>query len=389
MNTVVHPDDDRDRSDDGRDDTPAVAVRGGEHGLDLLGALLAEHVVELLTDLALGGVLAVDQSGDGRRDDQEGREREGRVVRERRADPRRLVLLPLLPGLNEELLDVLECVSHRFLPTQVIWSEPMRRQAKKRLLIVLGVLVLLLVALRIALEPIVERYVNHVLAKNESYSGRIEDVDIHLLRGAYVIKGTVIEKKDGSSVVPFLDIPEIDLSVEWKALLKGSIVAEIEMMRAEGQLRRRLRRVEPGGRRDGLARDRQGAASRSKINRFAVVNGQVHYVDPTAKPKVDVAVNELNVEATNLTNSEDLSGSLVATVKARGKPLDLGQFELETSLDPYADQPTFDLNATIEGLAARERERLPEGVRQARSSRPARSMRTPSSRRRMVTSRGT
>ena len=87
-----------------------------------------------------------------------------------------------------------------------------------------------------------------------------------------------------------------------------------------------------------------------QINRFTIVDGQVHYVDPTAKPKVDLEVDDLDVEATNLTNSEDLSGSLVATVKAHGKPLGLGQFNLEASVDPYADQPTFDMNASMKGV---------------------------------------
>lgn len=225
----------------------------------------------------------------------------------------------------------------------------MRRQAKKRLLIVLGVLVLLLVALRIALEPIVERYVNHVLAKNESYTGSIDDVDIHLFRGAYQIQGTVIEKRDGTSVMPFLDIPEIDLSVEWKALLHGSIVAEIEMREPKvnfvggsGESN------QAGGGTDW--RETVKELVPLKINRFAIVDGQVHYVDPTAKPKVDVEVNDLDVEATNLTNSEDLSDTLVANVRASGKPLGLGQFQLEASLDPYADLPTFDMNATMKGV---------------------------------------
>jgi hypothetical protein len=225
----------------------------------------------------------------------------------------------------------------------------MRRQAKKRILIVLGVVVALFVALHFALEPIVERYVNRVLAKNESYTGSIEDVDLHLFRGAYTIHGTVLEKRDGSSTMPFLDIPRIDLSVEWKALLKGSIVAEIEMHEPKVNF--------VGG--SGESNQAGGGADWRqtvkdlvplKINRFAIVDGQVHYVDPTAKPKVDVQLDDLDVEATNLTNSEDLSDTLVASVKASGKPLGLGRFEAQASVDPYADLPTFDLNASMIGV---------------------------------------
>jgi hypothetical protein len=174
-------------------------------------------------------------------------------------------------------------------------------------------------------------------------------VDIHLLRGAYVIQGTVLEKKDGTSIVPFLDIPEIDLSVEWKALLHGSIVAQIEMREPKVNF--------VGG--SGASNQAGGGTDWRetvkdlvplKINRFAIVNGQVHYVDPTAKPKVDLQVDDLDVDATNLTNSEKLAGSLVANVKAHGKPLGLGQFNLEASVDPYADQPTFDMNATMKSI---------------------------------------
>jgi len=225
----------------------------------------------------------------------------------------------------------------------------MRRQAKKRLLIVLGVVVLLLVAIRIGLDPIVTKYVNHVLAKNESYTGKIDDVDIHLLRGAYTIQGLVLEKKDGKSVTPFLDIPEIDLSVEWKALLHGSVVAKIELREPKVNF--------VGGSGDSNQagggtdwRQQVKDLVPLQINRFTIVDGQVHYVDPTSKPKVDLEVDDLDVEATNLTNSEDLSGSLVATVKAHGKPLGLGQFNLDASVDPYADQPTFDMNASLKGV---------------------------------------
>jgi hypothetical protein len=225
----------------------------------------------------------------------------------------------------------------------------MRRQAKKRLLIVLGVLVLLLVAIRVALDPIVTKYINHVIAKNESYTGKIDDVDIHLFRGAYTIQGLVLEKKDGKSVTPFLDIPEIDLSVEWKALIHGSVVAKIELREPKVNF--------VGG--SGASNQAGGGTDWRQqvkdlvpleINRFTIVNGQVHYEDPTSKPKVDLEVDDLDVEATNLTNSEKLAGSLVATVKARGKPLGLGQFNLEASVDPYADQPTFDMNASMKGV---------------------------------------
>ena len=58
----------------------------------------------------------------------------------------------------------------------------------------------------------------------------LKDIDIALIRGAYVIKELKIEKIENNSkkdTIPFLTTPEIDLSVEWKSLFKGSVVGEV------------------------------------------------------------------------------------------------------------------------------------------------------------------
>jgi hypothetical protein len=53
----------------------------------------------------------------------------------------------------------------------------------------LPVLVVALVAFRIALPTIVRDYVNRTLSKIPGYRGQVTDVDIHLWRGAYTIRG--------------------------------------------------------------------------------------------------------------------------------------------------------------------------------------------------------
>jgi hypothetical protein len=222
----------------------------------------------------------------------------------------------------------------------------MKRQAKRRLLVVLAVVVVVLIGLRLALPTIVERYVNRVLDRSPDYDGHVTDVDIALIRGAYVIDGLLVEKTEGKAPVPFLDIERIDLSVEWRALLDGAFVAEVELQHPKVNF------VGGSGAQNQAGGDTDWRETVKdlvplEINRFAVVDGEVHYVDPTARPKVDVEVMDLQLEAYNLTNSEDLSGSLVATVEATGKPLNLGDFRLQASVDPYADTPTFDLDAAI------------------------------------------
>ena len=88
----------------------------------------------------------------------------------------------------------------------------------------------MLVAARVALPYVVKRYVNKTLAELPGYSGSVADIDISLWRGAYQIQGLRVVKTGGKVPVPFVSSRLIDLSVEWKALLNGSIVAEIEVI---------------------------------------------------------------------------------------------------------------------------------------------------------------
>src|SRR3954464_5003025 len=97
-----------------------------------------------------------------------------------------------------------------------------RESRKKRIILVIaGSLVLLLIAFRIALPYILLRYVNRQLATIEGYRGHVDDIDVSLYRGAYTIKTIYLNKTGGAIPVPFFNADEIDLSVEWRALLNG------------------------------------------------------------------------------------------------------------------------------------------------------------------------
>ncbi len=69
---------------------------------------------------------------------------------------------------------------------------------------------LLLIAFRLALPSLVERYVNRKLSELPSYNGHIGEVDIHLYRGAYSIHHIEVVKKTGQVSVPFFSARAVD-----------------------------------------------------------------------------------------------------------------------------------------------------------------------------------
>lgn len=147
---------------------------------------------------------------------------------------------------------------------------------------------------------------------------------------------------------PFFSASEIDLSVEWKALFKGSIVGELVFERPVMKFTKD--KVEP----KDVTQDSTDFRKLLKdfmplqVNRVEINNGNVQYLDHTSTPKVDVHLTNLDVLALNLKNSYDSSELLPASIKASADIYE-GTLTFNMKLNPLADDPTFDMNAELKG----------------------------------------
>jgi hypothetical protein len=86
-----------------------------------------------------------------------------------------------------------------------------------------------------------------------------------------------------------------------------------------------------------------------RINRFTFSNSEIHYRDFHSKPKVDVKMKDVYIEATNLTNVQDETNLLPATATASAQFYG-GKTVVNVKLNPFSETPVFDLNAEMKGL---------------------------------------
>jgi hypothetical protein len=148
--------------------------------------------------------------------------------------------------------------------------------------------------------------------------------------------------------------------------LEGSIVGEIDLH--EPQLnfvaeKKKEEAAEKAAERRDAKRAAQGNSTWQtqvkelvplKINRIGIYAGSIHYRDPHTDPKVDVYIRNFRGELTNLTNSDDLSESLVATASFRGRAMGSGNLKIDAKIDPYKKSPTFELDAKLEDLEVKQ-----------------------------------
>ena len=212
----------------------------------------------------------------------------------------------------------------------------------------MAAVILLLLAVRIALPYMVENYVNKTLDALPGYTGHVSDIDLHLYRGAYTIDSLVLEEENGNPKHPFLQIPQTDLSIEWKSVFKGELVGEVVMERPS------INFVAATAVADTTQQTTQDDWTKVMkdlmpitINRFAVNNGRVAYLDFNAKPDVNMHIDNMQLVALNLANVEDSTNALPSTVTATGRSVGGGSLKVDMKGNFLKKIPDLDMSMQL------------------------------------------
>jgi hypothetical protein len=219
---------------------------------------------------------------------------------------------------------------------------------------VLVIFIVLVVALRVALPYIVTRYVNKVLSELEGYRGQIYDVDIQLIRGAYQIDSLKIFKINGNDEVPFIDIPLMDLSVEWNALFKGQVVGEITFQKPMLNFIS-SKKTDGEGSAEQTGDDVDWTEPIKKlmplqINKLTVEDGKITFNDFSTKPHVDLSLLNVFLTAENLNNAKKQDDLLPSKIFLRATSIGGGNLEMNMRANVLKEIPDFDLDMKFEGV---------------------------------------
>lgn len=220
----------------------------------------------------------------------------------------------------------------------------------RRWLIAVAILIAVLIAARIAMPFVVEDYVNGRLSRLDAYRGHIGDVDIHLWRGAYSIDAIEIVKKDAARAVPFFKTQRLNLSVEWRSLFRGSLVAEAIFQSPEVNL------IQAKAESDSQLGDEENwnrtleSLFPFRFNTITVNDGTIRFLAPGISSKDAITARQVSGEVSNLTNVLDAGKRAFADFAITGTVLDGAPARVGGSVDAFAAQPTFDVNMEVKKI---------------------------------------
>jgi hypothetical protein len=223
------------------------------------------------------------------------------------------------------------------------------RNGLRRAAIVIGVLAVIGVAARLAAPMLLERYVNRQLADMGEYRGTISGVELQVLAGGYVLRDLTIVDADSVGDTPFVAMPAMDLTLQWRALFRGRAVGEVVMHDAV------LNFVQ--GPSDEQQQLGGGVNWPQEIRdlfpfRLNVVearNGLVTFRAPGISTNDSLTIRDFQMRLRNLTNVQGVEAPAFAEIDVRGGIMGNAPIALTGRIDPNEMTPTFDIDLSIEG----------------------------------------
>lgn len=210
-----------------------------------------------------------------------------------------------------------------------------------------AVAVLVVVVGRLVLPFVIRQGLNVRLAHMGAYHGTVADIDLHLWRGGYTLRGLRIDKRGGRPNEPFLTAPRTEVSVSYAALFHGHLRGRIGFYDAT------INFID--GRTESEKQTGKGVDWSEKLNILIpaqwddidIHRGTVTFRNFVSSPRVDLKMTDVESTITNLANTRKTGESRTATLHMTAKVLGDAPLETEARFDPVHRLGDFDYHVRI------------------------------------------
>lgn len=204
------------------------------------------------------------------------------------------------------------------------------------------------------------RALSFALVRLPGIRGRVDAVDIRLIAGTFSARGLVLARASGHGVGPVVHIDHLTVRLNWKDLLRGVVVADVTLGAPQAFVDiAALVSDRPPPRATESSRDgnEERAPWQEQIRRafpfdvnLAISGGGVRIANLPGQDGTDVRVDDIELSLGHLANTTRLSATVLARLQCQARIMSSGRLVLHAEGYPLAEQPTFDMDATLQGL---------------------------------------
>jgi Domain of Unknown Function (DUF748) len=231
-----------------------------------------------------------------------------------------------------------------------------RRRALRRTAIALIALALLLVAARLALDPLVTWRTAKVLEGLDRMRGRFDDVEVSVHDLSYSIEGLAIEKLSaGGAALPYVSIDRAKLGLQWRELIRGHVVADVDLDRPTLNIVSAERREQEQEVEEAPEVGREGRKLLPfKLNRLQIRGGEVRWIDAREPEAPRLRLRGVEATVENFSHDTALSRGEPSVLAGRATLQKTGKVSVFVTADPLAKKLTFAGQGRLEGLRLAE-----------------------------------
>jgi hypothetical protein len=233
----------------------------------------------------------------------------------------------------------------------------------RRTLIALVALLVLVVTIRIVLDPIAEHYTRKALAEAQGMEGKLESVHVTVFPPGYEIRGLqVVEKPGGTWKRPLFDVERAAVSIYWQRLIRGQIASELRLdepkiritqhSEAPDEVKKEVEKRKPESASDVPAK--LNALLPARVERIEIRRGSFSFRDANSAKQPEIALSRIEMAVENLATRAKLAEGRPATASLSavlGKSGDLSGF---VSADLFAKQLNIAGNMALRGWQVKE-----------------------------------
>jgi hypothetical protein len=224
---------------------------------------------------------------------------------------------------------------------------------RRRLVVIAGVVVALLVVGRLVLDPIATRYTRGKLAGLSGYKGTFDRLHVSVIPPRIdITRLKVVESPEGKWKEPLFYADHQRTSILWRRLLDGMLVARTRINGMKvvlvRQHEKKAKKELPGV---GLQLEN---LSPLKMDRLEIHDGELLFAERPSKDAPRLWVHRIEATVANLVTRKALARGRPITAEVRAVIQRSGKVRGSLTADPFAVGPTFSGKVALDGLDLRD-----------------------------------
>jgi Domain of Unknown Function (DUF748) len=227
-------------------------------------------------------------------------------------------------------------------------------------LVAAGILLLLVIVVRLILDPLATHETRQALNQMEGFRGDFERVHVTLFSPGYDITRLKLievpagaEKSDVADREPLVYVEHAHLGISWRELLHLRVMASLRLVEPKITITQKKSAASGEKKAPDLSEQLQKVTA-LKVDRIEILGGEILFREGSAPHRQQLWVHHLELAAQNLATRPGLANGRPATVSAHGVVGHSGDLDLFVSADPFSSPLSFAGQLSEKGLRAAE-----------------------------------